>query len=97
VPEQAAEGQTPSGSQRAAADGEPIWRQVVPRTRVLPDTLHRFVLGDAGDASRVRLDVYPDGGLARLRIYGEFTPGGLGAIERRWRDTGPHAGFSARS
>jgi len=37
----------------------------------------------------VRLDVYPDGGLARLRIYGELTRAGLAAIEDRWRDTGP--------
>jgi len=85
---QAAEGQTPRG-QSALGGSELIWRQVLPRTRVLPDSLHRFVLDDAGDASRVRLDVYPDGGLARLRIYGELTPGGLAAIERRWRETGP--------
>jgi allantoicase len=82
-------GQSPSGDQSPAAGSEPAWRQVLPRTRVLPDTLHRFVLDDTGEASRVRLDVYPDGGLARLRIYGEVTPDGLAALERRWLDTGP--------
>src|SRR5215467_660386 len=49
APEQAAQGQTPGGGQDAAAGSEPMWRQVLPRTRVLPDTLHRFVLDDAGD------------------------------------------------
>jgi allantoicase len=89
APAQSAEAGTPGGGQSAVTGSKPGWRPVLPRTRVLPDTLHRFVLGDAGEVSRARLDVYPDGGLARLRIYGELTPGGLAAVERRWRDTGP--------
>jgi allantoicase len=84
-----AQGQTGGGGRSAVASSEPAWRQVLPRTRVLPDTLHRFVLDDEGEVSRVRLDVYPDGGLARLRLYGELTPGGLAALERRWRETAP--------
>jgi allantoicase len=97
APEQAAQGetggsaqeQTGGGGRSAVASSEAAWRQVLPRTRVLPDTLHRFVLDDEGEVSRVRLDVYPDGGLARLRLYGELTPGGLAALERRWRETAP--------
>ena len=73
----------------APAQSEPGWRPVLQRTRVQPDTRHRFVLGDSREACLVRLDVIPDGGLARLRIYGEVTPAGRAALEQRWRDTAP--------
>src|SRR3954447_14864401 len=47
--------------------------QLLPRTRLQPDTRHRFVLGGARGVHRVRLDVYPDGGMARLRLWGRAT------------------------
>lgn len=52
------------------ADGQ--WVQVLPRTALLPDTRHRFLVDVADVVSQVRLDIYPDGGLARLRLYGEL-------------------------
>jgi allantoicase len=52
--------------------------EILPRTRLQPDTRHRFVVAPPDPASRtgmramqVRLDIYPDGGLARLRLYGQ--------------------------
>ena len=46
---------------------------LVARTALQPDTRHRFaVLGDPV-ASSVRLDIYPDGGIARLRVLGRPT------------------------
>ena len=48
------------------------WWDVVPRTRVLNDTRHRFLAGERRPATHLRLDVYPDGGLTRLRCYGEL-------------------------
>jgi allantoicase len=60
------------------------WWEVVPRTPVLPDTRHRFVVPEDRIASRVRLDVYPDGGLARLRVHGELTDDALADLRRRW-------------
>jgi len=62
---------------------------VRPRTIVQPDARHRFALDHVGDADRVRLDVYPDGGLARLRIYGELTPEALAGLADRWHNTAP--------
>ena len=38
-----------------------------------------------------RLDVFPDGGLARLRVHGELTPESLAALRRRWQDALPQA------
>jgi allantoicase len=57
-----------------APDG---WVTLLPRGAVQPDTRH--VVPVAAEASgapvdHVRLDVFPDGGLARLRVLGELTP-----------------------
>ncbi|MEU9885556.1 allantoicase [Sphaerisporangium sp. NPDC051011] len=46
------------------------WFELLPRTRLQPDTLHRFRLEAGRVASHVRLDIYPDGGMARLRLHG---------------------------
>ena len=48
------------------------WWDVVPRTPVLADTRHRFPITGRRAATHLRLDVYPDGGLARLRCHGEL-------------------------
>jgi allantoicase len=65
------------------------WREVLPVMRVQPDTRHRFRLDDRGVATHVRLDVLPDGGLARLRINGEIIDEALAALRRRWQDALP--------
>ena len=49
------------------------WWDVVPRQPSLPDTRHRFLVDTERPATHVRLDVYPDGGLARLRVHGRLT------------------------
>ena len=51
------------------------WFDLLPRTRLQPDTRHRFRLADAAPATEVRLDIYPDGGLARLRLFGDVVSG----------------------
>jgi allantoicase len=62
---------------------------VLPRTRLLPDTRHRFVLDGGPAVDRVRLDVFPDGGMARLRLWGRPTGAGRAALGRRWFDALP--------
>jgi allantoicase len=44
--------------------------EVLPRTRLQPDTRHRFVLDVEATATHIRMDIYPDGGMARLRLHG---------------------------
>ncbi|MFG2861268.1 allantoicase [Streptomyces sioyaensis] len=60
------------------------WYEILPRTRLQPDTPHRFRLPRAVTATHVRLDVFPDGGLARLRLHGELTATGRAALVRRF-------------
>jgi allantoicase len=67
------------------------WFEIMPRTRLQPDTRHRFRVAAPAAATHVRLDVYPDGGMARLRLYGRLSPDGRAAAARRWLDSLPPA------
>jgi allantoicase len=62
------------------------WFELMPRRELEPDTRHRFLLEDGHRATHVRMDVYPDGGMARLRLWGELAPEGRAELERRWAD-----------
>ncbi|TQN35660.1 allantoicase [Blastococcus colisei] len=62
---------------------------LLPRTRLQPDARHRFVVDGAAGVDRVRLDVFPDGGMARLRLWGRPTAAGRAALGRRWFDALP--------
>jgi allantoicase len=54
-----------------AADRLDGWREILPRTPLVPHTQHLFgQLASAGPLTHVRLNIYPDGGVARLRLYG---------------------------
>jgi allantoicase len=70
-------------------DDEKAWRDLLPRTQVQPDTQHRFLLDDATSATHLRLDVYPDGGLSRLRLFGDLDTTTLSQVRRRWWDALP--------
>ena len=65
------------------------WAPLLPAAELLPDTVHRFRVSPAGACDLVRLDVFPDGGVARLRLYGSPTPDGLAGMRRRWAATAP--------
>lgn len=51
-------------------DGE--WVELLPRTELLADTRHRFPVDSVAVIAEARLDIYPDGGLARLRLFGDL-------------------------
>jgi allantoicase len=64
------------------------WRPLLERTPLQPDTRHRFAL-DTGEVAAVRLDAFPDGGLARVRLLGVPSAAGRAAAERVWFDSLP--------
>ncbi|WP_033294798.1 allantoicase [Amycolatopsis jejuensis] len=66
-------------------DGE--WVALLPRTRLQPDTRHRFALADGPEITEARLDIYPDGGLARLRLFGELSTRGRETLTTKFSDT----------
>ena len=49
--------------------------ELLPRTRLQPDTPHRFRLGHPDPVTHVRVDIYPDAGLARVRLHGQVVAG----------------------
>ena len=61
-----------------------MWQPLLPRTPLTPDTRHRFVLEAAEPVTHVRLDAFPDGGMARLRLHGRPTARGLVALVSHW-------------
>ncbi|MFQ6005702.1 MAG: allantoicase [Woeseia sp.] len=47
------------------------WREILPKVALMGDS-HHFLAVDHVDAfTHLRLNIYPDGGVARLRVYGE--------------------------
>jgi allantoicase len=63
--------------------------ELLPRTRLLPDTEHRFSVVSLDTVQVVRLDIYPDGGLSRLRLHGTVPADRHEPITRRWLDLLP--------
>lgn len=61
------------------------WLDLLPLTRLQPDTPHRFVLPRRRPVTHVRLDIHPDGGLSRLRCFGILTDEASGLLLRRWQ------------
>ena len=60
----------PSPAELAAAP----WTTLVPRSAVAGDARNEFEVEPGHRATHVRLTIYPDGGVARLRVYGEPVP-----------------------
>ena len=50
------------------------WCELIPRSPLLGDHHNVFSVGDVRCFSHVRLSVFPDGGVARLRVLGEMIP-----------------------
>jgi len=50
--------------------GTARWTTIVPDTQVEPHSRHHFDVHSRQPATHVRLNIYPDGGVARLRLFG---------------------------
>jgi allantoicase len=57
---------------------------LLPRTALQPDTRHRFAVPGGPVTGQVRLDIYPDGGMARLRVTGRPTAQARAALAERF-------------
>jgi allantoicase len=51
-------------------DGEP-WTELLPQSALRGNGDNFFAIDDRRPWTRLRLNIYPDGGVARLRVYGE--------------------------
>ncbi|MEP6729851.1 MAG: allantoicase [bacterium] len=60
----------PDASADALTNPSLEWLEIVPRSKLQPHTRHQFVPSLVMPATHVRLNIYPDGGVARLRLFG---------------------------
>jgi allantoicase len=51
------------------------WLEILPRTPLQGDTRNRFLIDVPFRFTHLRFHIYPDGGVARLRVHGEVVPG----------------------
>lgn len=76
----------------AALTDDDTGEVLLDRTALLPDTEHRFRIRSGAVVRTVRLDIYPDGGLSRLRILGGVPPSAQPPLADRWLELlGPAA------
>ncbi len=70
--------------QACALDGNPDleqltsaatpWTEILPKSRLRGDSENRFSIQDSRRFTHLRFNIFPDGGVARLRVYGEVVP-----------------------
>ncbi len=60
---------------RLPEESSTAWWEILPRTPLHPHTVHRFdEVADVGPVTHLRLNIHPDGGVARLRAFGTVAP-----------------------
>jgi len=52
------------------SNDEILWSEVIPASSVEGDSIQRFSISSSDKITHLRLNIYPDGGVARLRVYG---------------------------
>jgi allantoicase len=84
-------GNAPGSARLLAACSRPAdtvsalqWVELLPRVGLQPDTRHRFLIEPRAPVTHIRLEVFPDGGVARLRVLGEVTPDAAAALRARY-------------
>ena len=59
----------------SAVHDSDAWRTLLPESKLEMDALHSFedTLVDTGVVTHVRMSIYPDGGISRLRLFGRVS------------------------
>jgi allantoicase len=81
-------GNAPGSARLFGRDGDGERFELLPQTELQPDTRHRFLIDDDRPVTDARLDIHPDGGMARLRLFGKLTAVGLRRVQTRWESSG---------
>ena len=64
-------GNSPGWCSIEGRDSSDEWWEILPRTPLRPHTRHLFdEITEVGPITHARLNIYPDGGVARLRLFG---------------------------
>lgn len=55
-------------------DASTVWTEILPQSKLEGDSRNPFSIADERRYTHLRFKIYPDGGVARLRVYGEVVP-----------------------
>jgi len=63
------------GTEESLVTQSMFWKTLLPNQKLSMDNIHRFEkeLQDIGPVSHVRLNIIPDGGVSRLRLFGKIS------------------------
>jgi allantoicase len=67
-------------SDETVPDDKAEWRELLPSVDLQGDAHHYLAVENDTPCTHLRLNIYPDGGVARLRVYGE--------VRRNWEKVG---------
>jgi allantoicase len=67
-------GNYPSHASLEARDGKGAWVEILPKSELKGNGDNLFPIVSDKPFTHVRLNIYPDGGVARLRVYGAVVP-----------------------
>lgn len=65
-----------NGTDNSITTDAMFWKQLLPKQKLQADKQHFFdklALNDMGPITHVKLNIYPDGGISRLRIFGKLS------------------------
>jgi allantoicase len=79
----------PDASLTELTDPRAAWRELLPPTKLQGHTRHLIedTLAELGEVTHVRFNIFPDGGVARLRVHGSLSDGARRALGVRRLDT----------
>jgi allantoicase len=80
-------GNAPAAFSLDGHSGDHEWRPLLGDTGLRPHLRHRFRVPRHEPVTHVRLNIYPDGGVARLRLWGALSEEGAQAVGLRWLNT----------
>ncbi|PWV63101.1 allantoicase [Plasticicumulans acidivorans] len=65
------------GTDQSIVTQSMFWRELLPLQKLGPDAIHTYAaqLNDIGPVTHVRLNIHPDGGVSRLRVFGHRAQG----------------------
>jgi allantoicase len=72
------------GAGSCPSSDDPGWVPLLPRTALQPDTRHVFEVLEGEAIGWVRVDTFPDGGLARVRLIGSIDAAARTRAGYRW-------------
>jgi len=73
-------GNAPGWVSIGLSDDGQSWEELVSRVEVDPDQVNLVSIGSPASAAFLRLDIHPDGGVARLRVRGTPDPDAAGGL-----------------